>query len=104
MYESPIKMLIADTEIQYEDNCIKAVQRYGIDVDKDELIKALAYDRRQYDKGYADGQRDAVVHGHWIVKDGVYGVAYCSECGYELKANDTNYCPMCGTKMDEVSE
>lgn len=27
----------------------------GIYVDKEELIKALRYDRQQYDKGYADG-------------------------------------------------
>lgn len=47
---------------------------------------------------------EPVRHGHWDVKDGVYGVAYCSDCGYELKANDTNYCPSCGAKMDEVCE
>ena len=32
----------------------RAVQSYGINVDKDELIRALQYDREQYYKGYAD--------------------------------------------------
>ena len=33
----------------------KVVQERGIDVDKDELIKALQYDRGQYEKGYING-------------------------------------------------
>ena len=37
--------------------------------------------------------------GHWVSKDGVYGVAYCSECDYELHSNDTNFCPNCGADM-----
>ena len=30
-------------------------QNIGYDIDKDELIKALNYDRDQYNKGYVDG-------------------------------------------------
>lgn len=37
--------------------------------------------------------------GEWIQKPNIYGVAYCSECDYELHTNDTNYCPNCGAKM-----
>jgi len=33
----------------------QAIERVGITVDKDELIKALQYDRDQYDKGFRDG-------------------------------------------------
>lgn len=40
--------------------------------------------------------------GKWITKDGVYGVTYCSECDYEMRLNDTNYCPNCGADMREV--
>lgn len=40
----------------------------------------------------------------WILKDGIYGVAYCSKCDYELHTNDTNYCPNCGAKMKESGE
>ena len=39
--------------------------------------------------------------GHWITKPHVYGVTYCSECDFELKIDNTNYCPNCGAKMAE---
>ena len=41
-----------------------------------------------------------VVHGRWTHKPNVYGVAYCSECDYELRINNASYCPNCGAKMD----
>lgn len=40
--------------------------------------------------------------GYWITRPHIYGVAFCSECGFELKINDTNYCPNCGAKMSET--
>ena len=59
MYESPIELVVSQfqTEIikQQENQVIKAVQNVGVNVDKSELLRALAYDRDQYEKGYADG-------------------------------------------------
>ena len=46
--------------MQFEDDCIKAVQSYGFMVNKEELVKALIYDRKQYEKGYADGYAKAI--------------------------------------------
>ena len=64
MYNSPIETLIADIQHQIakqqEDEVYKAVVSVGINVDKKELIRALQYDRQQYDIGYADGKRDAI--------------------------------------------
>ena len=37
--------------------------------------------------------------GKWVSKEGVYGAAYCSECNYELRVNNTNFCPNCGADM-----
>ena len=63
MYESPIKLHVANiyNQIveQQENEVYKAVLHYVPDIDKAELIRALQYDREQYQKGYADGQRDA---------------------------------------------
>ena len=59
MYKSPIDLFYDHLVTEQENEVFKAVVRCGIDVDKDELIKALAYDRRQYDLGYADGKMDA---------------------------------------------
>ena len=55
MYESPIKLIMGEMQTQVEENCMMVVQSYGFDVDKNELVKALEYDRGQYDKGFHDG-------------------------------------------------
>lgn len=53
-YDSPIRMIVGEMEAKMEADTMSVIQRYGIDVNKDELIKALNYDRGQYEKGYAD--------------------------------------------------
>lgn len=70
--------------------------------------------------GYADSEADIshisslVTHlppvtpkkktGKWVYKQGYFGVVYCSECDYELKTNNTNFCPNCGARMVEPQE
>ena len=56
-YESPIEILMGEFRMQQENEILTAIQGYNIRVDKDELVKALAYDRNQYEKGYADGYK-----------------------------------------------
>lgn len=68
MYESPIELIIKDLTqkvIEQQENAITAsiVENFGINVDKDELIKALNYDRGQYNRGYADGYRRGLEEG-----------------------------------------
>ncbi len=57
LYQSPIEIIMQEMQTQFDGEVFKATQAYGINVDKDELIKALQYDRDQYDKGFADGSR-----------------------------------------------
>lgn len=68
MYD-PIVKIYEDAALQFnmhiENEVFSIIKRYNIDVNKDELIRALAYDREQYDKGYADGVRDF----HWKLID-----------------------------------
>lgn len=59
-YESPISVWWSDTKIEqlrdeYGNLIVRAVKNVCPNVDKDELIKALQYDRGQYEKGFADG-------------------------------------------------
>lgn len=54
-YESPIEVVMGQMRIEQENNIYKAIQDYGVSVDKDELIKALKYDRYQYERGYING-------------------------------------------------
>ena len=62
LYKSPIEMMMSkavyEAQAQHEKHILRAVLNVGINVDKEELIKALQYDRGQYDKGYADGVRE----------------------------------------------
>lgn len=58
-------------------------------IDKADAYKALAE--------LSSAQSDRI--GQWVLKPNIYGVAYCSECWYELHTNNTNYCPNCGAKM-----
>ena len=60
MYKSPINLSFTEPFIQalkdeQENYIMQAVQRMDVQVNKQELIKALAYDRGQYEKGYYDG-------------------------------------------------
>ena len=59
MYKSPIQLVTDDINYamraKIDENIYQAVLRCDVAVDKDELIKALTYDREQYDKGYSDG-------------------------------------------------
>lgn len=65
-WESPITKIYGDIRNEIvrkdEENCIFAIeQAIGYKVDKEELIKALQYDREQYDKGYRDGVKETLV-------------------------------------------
>lgn len=58
-YMSPISLSVEritqDVRESQEANVLRAVMHCGINVDREELIKALAYDRDQYQKGFSDG-------------------------------------------------
>jgi hypothetical protein len=61
MYECPVKFNFGDIQMQIvkqqENEAYMAIQKCGVDVDKEELIRALKYDREQYEKGYEDAVR-----------------------------------------------
>lgn len=61
-YESPVTLQIRKIAEQIEEqreNQITATisEQMGVNIDKDELKRALAYDRDQYRRGYEDGWR-----------------------------------------------
>ena len=57
--ETTIQKVARDIEAQAEDYIYKAVRKIGIDVNKDELRRALRYDRDQYEHGRSDGYYEA---------------------------------------------
>ena len=77
-------------QTQLEGDVFRTVHNYGINVDKEELLRALAYDRDQYDKGYNDGHRaamDSIVRCkdcRWYLED----VGWCYEMSTDMCEND----------------
>lgn len=89
MYKSPITEYFGGSYVEHikkatDDGVYTAVVRTGFDVDKEELKRALQYDRRQYERGYADGKADA----EEIVR--------CRECEWWEKQPDSlqGYCAL----------
>ena len=64
MYNSPIEKIYSELQtqmVQEDENMVmKAIRKVGVNVDKSELIKALQYDRNQYEKGYEDGKNEVL--------------------------------------------
>lgn len=64
MYKSPIEKIYSELQTQMaqedENMIMTAIREVGVNVDKEELIKALRYDRNQYTKGYEDGKNDVL--------------------------------------------
>lgn len=78
-YESPINLVMGTPQTTVEEirdgitgliekEIVNTLVKLRVNVDKDELIKALEYDRKQYEKGYAD----AIADGATVVK--------CDDC------------------------
>ena len=107
MYESPIRIIQKQFEKSVENEIFKAVCNVGVDVDKEELIRALQYDRDQYNRGFKDGleassmmkEEEKRAKSKWEIDcDGYY--PYCPKCGEEPPGRCmTDYCPNCGADM-----
>ena len=103
MYKSTIEVVYGQLQTKFEGDVVKAVQSYNINVDKYELIKALAYDRNQYDAGYRDAMATIVRCKnceYWNEADNLCGVSV--EDNSMWFAND--YCSYGVAKMDGKGE
>lgn len=83
-YQSPIEVIQTQLRNQIECEIYKAVMNVGVNVDKEELLKALQYDREQYQKGYKD-RDDQIVR--------------CQECKYYEQP--FSLCKIYGVKDDD---
>ena len=61
-YVSPITVELRQIQRNFNRKLdtliLNEIRKYDVEVDKDELVKALKYDRNQYEKGYADGKKE----------------------------------------------
>lgn len=119
MYESPITLtevtnkVLENVQKAHEEFVYNTILNIGIDVNRDELVKALNYDRQQYEKGYSDAKETTRnISGRNPIDKFV-----CEKCGfmvdgwtafnYEDETDDRfdyefafKYCPDCGRKVE----
>lgn len=55
-YKSPIDIIQEEMRTRFDNKIFEAVLKFDIRVNKDELIKALEYDRNQYLQGYEEAK------------------------------------------------
>ena len=125
MYESPIKLFFPrfDEEIcniakKQDEMVFEAVAKVGVTVDRDELIRALKYDRGQYDKGFADGKRAAMdelircakcKHGEFEQENGMWACVRCADydadfdmfTGFIEYHNENHFCSYGERRSDD---
>ena len=97
MYKSPIEKIYGELQtqmVQEDENMVmKAIRKVEVDVDKEDLIKALQYDRNQYTKGYEDGKNEVLDKIRIEIKHFMYNVNPSSSesdyaCNYILDILD----------------
>lgn len=88
MYESPITMYLDKVyhqmDLEFVDGVCRAVLNCNIEVDKAELLRALAYDRGQYEKGHSDGFRI----GYESRDNEIVRCKDCKHCQYDEMFGD----------------
>ena len=87
-YQSPIDVIMGEMKIQRENEICKAVQNVGVTVDRNELLRALQYDRGQYQKGYIDRDSEIIRCMDCRFKEctDMYGFIVCDITGEHHKA------------------
>lgn len=91
MNKSPIEIIQSlSFKEQLEDNIMKAVQKVGIQVNKEELQNLI--DKATPKKPILEGD------GYDDKGNINYDTWYCPNCGaeYEIDYHDYKYCPECG--------
>lgn len=108
MYIAPIALettirSISDMIAANTDKAImEAVFTVGVKVNRYELMKALSYDRKQYEQGYNDGKADARRTGRWVAVKTANNPRtrrMCSECKTIETHKESPFCPHCGAQM-----
>ena len=95
-YESPIRLIENDLNKSIEDNVMAVILTYGIEVDREELIRALRFDREQYDRGYRDGLADR--YNRPVVPYQVGRRWFCGSCSTAV-GRYWKYCQNCGRRL-----
>ena len=114
-YQSPItivqKKIVEEMAESIDGEVMRYVKKIGVDIDREELLKALKYDRDQYEKGYNNGVIYATNKMTPKKLEVWNGQACCPACDrlfgnmvdlkhFDFKRLIPNYCPDCGQRLD----
>ena len=90
-YMPPASLNLADFQDAIGDAVVQAIINIGIRVNRDELLKALKYDRAQYKAGYDAGFSDGLIKSLHTVR--------CRDC---INYNERRqFCEFSHMKMQE---
>jgi len=107
MYKSPIHMYLTDIQEQLHDSieeqAYQCIKKVGIFVDKDELIKALQYDRQQYIQGYHDARAEIIrCRDCEYGKQDYEGEWFCRNRGFHMRPYDgSGFCSEAERRTDD---
>ena len=106
--EQAIKAVMAIKALEQEptaknDLGVDAVSRKQAIEEADKLCLETGYDNEKVIEMLNELPSVTPIRpkGYWKTRP---LITFCSECGFELKIDNTNYCPNCGAKMDEPQE
>lgn len=99
-YAPPVSLNMNDFQYDIGDSVVRYIAKMGIQVNQEELLRALKYDRGQYKAGYEAGSADGFVETLHIVRcrDCIhhyideYGFPACAESGAMLNPEEDDYC------------
>lgn len=90
-YAPPVSFNPNDFQYEIGDAVVRAIAKFGIQVNQEELLKALKYDRGQYKAGYDAGFADGFVE--------TLHIARCRECTHYNGHRHCDY--FCETVLDD---
>ncbi len=84
-YDSPFELVMSNITTQFakqiDKECLQAIQRIGINVDKEKMLNALIHDAERYREAYAKGHETG-----YTKRD--EEIIRCKDCKY----NDDGEC------------
>ena len=82
MMEPIIQTIVTQMNAQFEEDCLKVVNSYGFNVNKERLTQALTDARKFYDEGHRDGKTAALAE-----------IVRCKDCKFRCETDDGEYNP-----------
>lgn len=108
-YAPPASLNLSDFQDAIGDAVVPAIIKIGIRVNREELLKALKYDRGQYKAGYDAGFADGFVETPHIVHCWqciFYGPANCNWCSHPkglCNPGESDFCSY-GLRRDQSAD